>query len=47
MALERVAKPSGYPTMSTVGNGNEFASNMLDASASEQGVMHDFIHPGC
>ncbi len=46
MALERVATRSGYPTMSTVDNGSECASNALDAWAYAHGVTLDCIRPG-
>jgi putative transposase len=46
VALERVAKRSGYPKMITVDNGSEFASKALDAWAYDHGVKLDFIRPG-
>jgi len=46
MALERVVKHRGYPTMITVDNGSEFASKALDAWAHAHGVKLDFIRPG-
>ena len=45
-ALERIAKPIGYPQMITVDNGSEITSKALDAWAHEHGVRLDFIRPG-
>ena len=45
-ALERVAKQQGYPKMTTVDNGSEFASKALNAWAYAHSVKLDFIRPG-
>ena len=45
-ALERVAKPGGYPTMITVDKGSEFASKALDAWAYAHGGKLACIRPG-
>ena len=46
VALERIAKRSGYPKMITVDNGSEFTSKALDAWAYAHDVKLDFIRPG-
>jgi len=45
-ALERAAKPHGYPQVIQVDNGSEFQSKALDAWAYEHRVKLDFIRPG-
>jgi putative transposase len=46
VALERMAKRSGYPKRITVDNRSEFASKALDAWAYDHGIKLGFIRPG-